>query len=209
MDTENIINQFHKLFYDSKVWLGQTLWQGVPVYKCPLDLWMYQEIIYQLKPDLIIELGTADGGSALYLANILDLINKGEIVTVDIQSAENKPQHHRIKYLTGSSISVPILESIASLVKGKDTVMVILDSLHSMDHVLMELQLYNQFVTVGSYLILEDTNINGHPVLPEFGPGPMEALNVFLTGRNDFIIDKSCEKLFVTFFPNGFLKKVQ
>ena len=87
--------------------------------------------------------------------------------------------------------------------------MVILDSDHKMEHVLRELDLYNQFVTKDSYLIVEDTNINGHPVKKEFGKGPMEAVDIFMKNNQEFYIDKSKEKYFLTFNPNGFLKKVK
>jgi cephalosporin hydroxylase len=89
----------------------------------------------------------------------------------------------------------------------EDRVLVILDSDHSRDHVLEEMRMYADLVTPDSYLIVEDTNVNGHPVFPEFGPGPMEAVDAFLAERSDFIIDRSREKLLMTFNPGGYLKK--
>jgi len=88
-------------------------------------------------------------------------------------------------------------------------VMVILDSNHDKDHVLNELRSYNRFVTKGSYLIVEDTDFNGHPVLPDYGPGPMEAVKAFLSENKDFEVDKSREKFFLTFNPRGYLKKIR
>jgi cephalosporin hydroxylase len=95
------------------------------------------------------------------------------------------------------------------MISPSDTVLVILDSDHSKQHVLNELRLYHSFVTEGSYLIVEDSNINGHPVLPQFGPGPMEALDEFLQENDDFVIDESKHKFLITFNPRGYLKKVK
>ncbi len=201
-----IADQFHQQYYDSGVWMNTT-WLGVPVQKLPLDLWIYQEIMNELKPDLIIECGTADGGSAYYLASLCDLVRNGRIISIDIL-AKPRPQHPRITYLTGSSVSAEIQTAVRNAIKPGERVMVILDSDHSLEHVLNELRAYAPLVTSGSYLIVEDTNINGHPVLPQFGPGPMEALQQFLAENKDFQVDLSREKFFVTFFPNGFLKKL-
>lgn len=203
-----IIDHFHKLYYDSPVWKN-THWMGIPCYKCPLDLWNYQEIIYELRPDIIIETGTFLGGSALFMASICDVINKGEIITVDIEQRDERPQHKRITYLLGSSISEQIQNEIHKRIKVKQTILVILDSDHNMEHVLKELIIYGEIVTNGSYLIVEDSNINGHPVLQSFGPGPMEAINKFLEDNKNFIVDNNREnKFYLTFNPNGYLKKI-
>ncbi|NQU73099.1 MAG: cephalosporin hydroxylase [Candidatus Omnitrophica bacterium] len=209
---KNIVDQFHKLYYDAfnfgKTW-DSTFWLGTTIHKCPFDLWIYQEIIYELKPDAIIESGTFHGGSALFLASICDLVSKGEILTIDIEGKENRPQHKRIKYLLGSSTSEDTVNKVKDFIKNKAKVMVILDSDHSKDHVLNELKIYSNFVTIGSYLIVEDTNVNGHPADSAFGPGPMEALNEFLKENKDFIIDKNKEKFYLTFNPRGYLRKVK
>jgi len=208
---KNIVDHFHKLYYDSKMFdktWGNTFWLGVPIEKCPLDLWIYQEIIFEVKPDVIIECGTAYGGSALFLASICDLVNNGKVITIDIAD-KGRPKHKRITYLLGSSTSKEIIEKVRSLIKGMDKVMVSLDSDHHKEHVLNELRIYSKFVTKGSYLIVEDTNINGHPVLPEFGPGPMEAVEEFLKENKDFVVDKTKEKFYLTFYPNGYLKKIK
>jgi cephalosporin hydroxylase len=210
MEPEAIVNLFHILYYHSyeRTW-GNTFWLGIPVQKCPLDLWIYQEILYELKPDIIIECGTADGGSALFLASICDILNNGRIITIDIEEKENRPQHERITYLTGSSTSAEIVKQIQKFINKKDKVMVILDSDHSKEHVLNELKIYSNLVTTGSYLIVEDTNVNGHPAFPGHGPGPMEAVEEFLKANNDFIIDKNKEKFYLTFNPKGYLQKIR
>jgi len=203
----SILNYFHKYFYYSRAW-ANTYWLGIKILKSPLDLWVYQEILFELQPDIIIECGSASGGSALFYASICDIINRGRIISIDIEERE-RPIHERIKYLIGSSISAEIIAKIKKEIKAADKVLVSLDSDHHKDHVLSELKLYSQIVTKDSYLIVEDTNINGHPVVPKYGPGPMEALEEFLKENNDFIIDRTREKYYLTFHPNGFLLKIK
>ncbi|OQX52967.1 MAG: cephalosporin hydroxylase [Candidatus Omnitrophica bacterium 4484_213] len=209
---KSIVDQFHKLYYDShifgKTW-GNTFWLGIPIMKCPLDLWIYQEIISEVKPDVMIECGTAYGGSALFLASMCDLVNNGKVITVDIEDKKNRPQHKRIKYLLGSSTSEEIVGQVRELITNKDKVMVLLDSDHHKEHVLSELRIYSKFVTKGSYIIIEDTNINGHSAYPDFGPGPMEAVEEFLKENKNFIMDRSKEKFYLTFNPKGYLKKMK
>lgn len=205
---EDITNLFHQLYYEA-TFVGQTWsntsWLGVQVKKCPFDLWVYQEMISELKPDLIIETGTAYGGSALFFASICDMLDKGQVVTIDIESYPERPNHNRIHYLTGSSIDQGIIEIISEKSRASQTTMVFLDSDHSCNHVLTELKIYSKFVTKGSYIVVEDTNINGHPVAHDFGPGPMEAIELFLRDNKEFVVDRSKEKHFLTFNPRGFL----
>lgn len=205
-----ISNQFHKLYYHSpaRPWLN-THWLGIPVLKCPLDVWIYQEIIHEIKPDVIIECGTYKGGSALFFAALCEFIKHGRVITIDIQEDAQRPKHERITYLLGSTIASEIVAQVRALIKPNETVMVVLDSDHSMPYVLQEMKTYSTFVTSGSYLIVEDTSINGHPVAPQYGPGPMEAVQVFLQENNSFVVDKTREKFFMSFNPNGYLKKVK
>ena len=206
----SVTDQFHKLYYDSgtmgETW-SKTYWLGTPVAKCPLDLWTYQEMLADVQPDVIVECGTLYGGSAAYLASVCDLLGKGRIFTIDVRPREDRPVHPRIKYLEGSSIAPEILDVIRGEIQPDDVVLVILDSDHRKAHVLDELRAYSDVVTVGSYLIVEDTNLNGHPVAPEFGPGPMEALEAFLAEDERFEVDETREKFFLTFNPRGYLRK--
>jgi cephalosporin hydroxylase len=217
-----VLDQFHKLYFDShasgKAWISSS-WMGVPIHKCPNDLWTYQEIIYEVEPDVIVEAGTLLGGSAYYLASLCDLMGKGRVITIDIDSVEDsiskergpvskaRPDHPRITYLRGSSTSKEVLLHVKSLIYAGDKVLVLLDSDHSKKHVLEELCAYSPLVSRGSYLIVEDTNVNGHPILPQFGPGPMEAVEEFLAMDTNFVPDRSREKHFLTFNPCGFLRR--
>ncbi len=203
-----VVRSFHRLFYDSgkQTW-SNTHWLGVPAQKCAFDLWVYQEMLHDLRPAVIVECGTANGGSALFLASICDLLGHGEVVTVDIADQPARPSHDRITYLKGSSTEPEIVERVKQLVASRAPVVVILDSDHSRDHVLNELRLYAPLVSAGSYVIVEDSNVNGHPVVPDFGPGPAEAVARFLTETDEFEVDQSREKFLLTFNPSGYLRK--
>ncbi len=207
---EAAIRNFHLWYYNNmdQTW-NNSKWMGIPVWKMPLDLWIYQEMICELKPDVVIEAGTWKGGSALYLAHMMDPLQKGRVITIDIQPQPNLPKHPRITYLSGSSTSPAIVSKVRSMIKPGEKVMAVLDSDHVKPHVLKECDLYGPLVTVGSYLIVEDTNVNRHPVLPNFGPGPMEAVEEFLKSNTNFAVDESREKFGFTFNPGGFLRKIK
>jgi cephalosporin hydroxylase len=183
-------------------------WLGYPLLKNPFDLWLYQQIIVACKPDLIIETGTGQGGSALYLASICDLIDHGEVITVDIKKyPEGCPQHPRIMYLLGDSVGADVVSRTYMATKSK-SVMVILDSDHEKSHVLKELICYARLVTTGQYLIVEDTDLNGHPIRSDFGPGPYEAVEEWLLNHPDFEVDKVISEWFLfTKHPGGYLKR--
>jgi len=202
-----VVRDFHRLYYDSLVWC-KTYWFGAPVLKNPLDLWIYQEIIHATRPDLIIETGTYQGGSAAFLAAMLDQAGRGRVVSIDIAACPDRPQHPRIHYLTGSSVDPAVLATVAEAAAKSASTMVILDSDHSFDHVLAEMHALSRFVTPGNYLIVEDTNINGNPVLPDYGPGPHEAVTAFLRSNKDYVVDRLQEKFFVTQNPGGYLRRV-
>jgi cephalosporin hydroxylase len=205
---KNSIYYFHGVFYKS-LENSNIRWFGIPAQKNPLDMWVYQEIIYDIKPDIIIECGTFRGGSALFFANLFDLLENGKVITIDITEQKNRPQHNRIIYLQGSSTSDDIVGKVKSLITKNDRVLVSLDSDHRKQHVLNELNIYSQLVSKGSYIVVEDTNLNGNPVYPTFGEGPMEAVKEFMKNNSEFVVDRSREKYLLTFYPNGYLKKVK
>lgn len=208
MDISTALTCFHRHYYDSLIWAGGTTsWLGWPVAKCPLDLWMYQEILVETRPQLIVESGTFLGGSALYLACLCDLLGHGSVLTIDIERREILARHPRIEYLVGSSVSAEVLTQVQARAAGRST-MVILDSDHHFEHVLAEMRLYSRWVTMGQYLIVEDGNINGHPVLPEFGPGPFEAVAEFVKENGQFAVDRTREKFLLSFNPNGYLRRI-
>jgi cephalosporin hydroxylase/protein-L-isoaspartate O-methyltransferase len=205
--TQATVDAFHCLYYHqpARTWLN-TYWMGVAIAKCPLDLWVYQEIVYEVRPDVIVECGTFQGGSALYLASLCDLVGNGRIYTVDINEPPDAPLHPRIEYVRGSSVSDEVINYLRKRIAADEKVLVILDSDHSKEHVLRELERYSALVTAGSYLILEDTNVNGHPAFPDHGPGPREALDEFLATHDELQVDEAREKFFLTFNPRGYLR---
>lgn len=205
---DQIVEDFHRLYYDGfeTTW-EETYWHGVKILKCPLDLWVYQEILWAQKPDLVVECGTAHGGSALWFAHMLDLIGNGSVVSIDTAGPDvfpNRPTHPRIRYITGSSTDQKIIDQI----DFPENTLVVLDSDHRAGHVHRELNMWHGYVPVDGYLIVEDGNVNGHPVVPEHGPGPSEGVNAFLQHRDDFIVDLGCEKFHLTFNPRGYLRRV-
>lgn len=206
-----MLRWFHRFYYDEGLVRGgtwsATTWLGVPVQKLPLDLWIYQEIVFETRPELVIETGTASGGSALFLASLFDLLGCGRVVSIDIKEPLERPTHERISYLLGSSVSIEIIEQVQEQAQGARSVMVVLDSDHGHEHVLEELRRYSPLVTPGDYLIVEDTNLNGNPVYQEFGPGPAEAVQEFLAETRDFVVDREREKLLLTFNPGGYLRR--
>ena len=145
-------------------------WMGRPIIQYPQDMVAMQEIIWDVKPDLIIETGIAHGGSLIFYASILELIGKGEVLGIDIDIREHNrveiekhSMSKRIKMIQGSAISESIIEQVKPYTKDKQTVMVCLDSNHTYAHVLKELQLYSPFVTKGSYLVAFDTVVEDLP----------------------------------------------
>lgn len=201
-----VIDAFHRLSYGGETWRHADF-LGVGVLKNPLDLWIYQELVHRIRPDLIVETGTMFGGSAFYLATLCDLVDNGRVVTIDITERPNRPTHPRLRYMTGSSTSEEILTEVKAMAADAAAVMVILDSDHTCGHVLEELRRYSPFVTPGSYVVVEDTNVNGHPVWPTFGPGPMEAVDAFLAETDEFEIDPDCERFLYTMNPRGYLRR--
>lgn len=173
-------------------------------------MWITQEIIYEIKPELIIETGTFESGSALYYSHLCDLMNNGKVITIDIEFRERRPVHPRLRHILGSSTNTNVFNTIEYECKDAKPVLILLDSDHSRRHVLDEMNIYSNLVTVGSYLIVEDTALNGHPIHPnEEQEGPMEAVEDFLKTNKNFVIDKSREKFLMTWHPNGFLKRIE
>jgi cephalosporin hydroxylase len=210
-----VVDQFHKLFYESTETWHSTKWLGIGALQNPNDVWITQEIISEVKPDLIVEAGTFMGGSAALWAMVLEQVNpNGRVITIDIEDRVPAEAHNlpivkeRVDFLRGSSTDPKIIDEIRRRADGKK-VLVILDSDHSKNHVLDEMNAYGPMVTKGSYMIVQDTNINGHPVYPDFGPGPWEALDEYLPKNEQFQSDKSRERLMFTMHPRGYLKKVK
>jgi cephalosporin hydroxylase len=208
-EDEPVVRRFHDLYYrkPGRTW-ANTFWRGVRVMKCPLDLWVYQELIFETRPDVIVETGTAFGGSALFLGDMCEIVGHGHVITIDIK-ATPRPEHPRVRYVTGDSVASETFSAVTDGIGEDDSVMVILDSLHRRHHVIAELRLYGGLVRKGHYLIAEDTNFNLALAVLEKGPprpGPLEAVHEFLAEQDRFEIDRSREKFFMTQNMSGYLR---
>ena len=205
------VDAFHRVFFETRDGSQRTLnvnWLGYRATKCPFDMWTYQEIVVETRPELIVEAGTRLGGTSVFLATIFDLLGiPGRIVTIDTIFDTRFPKHPRIEYLTGSSLDQPVVDRVRAAAAGKRT-MLILDSLHTAEHVGAELKLYADIVSPGCYLVVEDMNVNGHPVLPDYGPGPTEAVEAFLATTDKFVVDRDRERFLMTLNPGGYLRRV-
>lgn len=199
-------------------------WMGRPIIQYPQDMIAMQEIIWQVKPDLVIETGIAHGGSLIYYASLLELIGKGEVLGIDIdirehnrKEIENHPMFKRIKMIQGSSISYEIIEQVRKYASGKQSILVCLDSNHTHDHVLKELEFYSPLVSLQSYIVVFDTIVED---LPEgyfsqkrpwgLSNNPKTAVDEFLAKNDGFEIDTSIDnKLLISVAPRGYLRRIK
>jgi len=213
-EVDYIFTNYFRLFWDVKSWT-ETYWQGYKIYKYPSDIVAYQEIIFEKKPDVIIETGTYFGGGALFLANMLDLLGKGRVITVDLRLKDNLPVHDRIVYVEGDCISQDVVNRISDIVSPSDKVMVCLDSRHNKYHVDKEMDLYHKFVSPDQYFIVDDTYLGllYDIIDPEtqkiISPGPREAVIEFIDTHKNFVIDRSREKFLHTQNPYGYLLRTE
>lgn len=206
--------EYHKWYFNTMVWKNTT-WMGVDCWKSVADMWNYQEILFDLKPSLIVEFGTAHGGSAMFFASIMRQIGQPfRVLSVDVTHQPLNPIARRdpdVLFVKSRSTVPAVAEHIRRL-RGEHPgkVFAILDSDHSMNHVLAEMKLLRPLLTTGDYLIVEDSMLNGHPVLPGWGPGPYEAIEAYEQEfPDDYTHDvKREEKFGWTQAPNGFLIRV-
>ncbi len=200
---------FTDALYRTMPWT-KTTWLGHPIASAPTDLMAYQEIVAEVRPDWIIETGTGDGSRARFLASMCDLVGHGRVVSVGPEATTpglERPAHERLVYVTGP----PHLEATAAEVGrlvGDGRAVVLLGSRVDRHKTSEEFDRYADMVPVGSYLIVADTVVNGHPVWPGFGPGPAEAVKQVLARRGDFAVDPDRVKYALTWNPGGYLRRV-
>lgn len=201
----------------------QWTWLGMPIIQLPPDILAIQEVIWQTKPDVIIETGVAWGGSIVFYASILELIGSGVVIGVDRVLPDGNrseilkyPFSHRIALYEGSSTDTDIIAAVKSHIDADKDVMVILDSNHTHDHVLAELRAYAPLVTARQYLVVTDTIIEtlpGHAHRPRpWGPGnnPKSALDQYMKETDRFEVDTYIDaKLLTTFCPKGYLRCIK
>ena len=189
--------------FSDVTWLGHPVWQNV------LDLWTIQETIVAVRPNLLIETGTNRGGSALFYCHLLDLLGHGTVLSVDV-TKQHQLEHPRATFLTGDSTGREVVERVQAAVNAAHgPVMVILDSDHSEGHVRKELDLYANFVTRDSYLIVQDSCIDVLPTARSQRPGPLPAIRRFLATHPEFEIDHQADSRFlISHHPCGWLRRV-
>jgi len=199
--------------YSEKSFLRKVRWMGVNALKQVSDLWVYQEILYETKPEVIVEIGSHKGGSTLFLAHMLDILGKGEVVSIDLSHGLFEPRHPRIITLTGDCSSPEIFARARERTKGKST-MVIHDGDHSWKSVFRDMILYEPLVTPGNYFIVEDGHVDvlnsARVRVSDVSSGPVRAIDKFLkTHPGVFEIDAEKERFILTFNPKGYLRKVK
>lgn len=203
--------EYQKWYFNNNIWFRQT-WMGVACLKSPCDMWNYQEILADLKPSLVIEFGSFQGGSALFFASAMRQLGRPfKLLSVDIDQSpigEVARRDPDVEFLESSSAAPAVADRIRQLkTEHPGPMFVILDSDHHMPHVLAEMKLLRPLLSAGDYLVVEDTMLNGHPVAPGWGPGPFEALEAYEAEfPNDYRHDTEREGKFGwTQATNGFL----
>lgn len=189
--------------------MKQTTWFGEKSLKNPLDFWVYQEIIYEQRPDIILEIGNRYGGTTLAFAHLLDLLGKGRVIGVDIQHdniGKKTRDHPRISLIEGDACEKFPL--IMENIDGNEKILIIEDSSHTYQNTLNVLKTYRDLIPVGGYFIVEDS-ICHHGLDIGPAPGPYEAVETFISEDDRFIIDRSRESFMITWNPKGFLKRVR
>ena len=188
--------------------MHESTYFGIKTLKSPTDFWVYQELIYAARPDVVVEIGNYHGGSALALAHLLDAMDHGRVIAVDIDHspiAESARCHPRITFIEGDACEV--FQSVKSLVSAGDRVMVIEDSSHEFENTLNTLNTYQSLLGKDDFFIVEDTICHhGLSVGPK--PGPYEAVEAFISSNKSFAIDRCKESFLITWNPKGYLKRI-
>jgi cephalosporin hydroxylase len=188
--------------------MNESTYFGIETWKSPTDFWIYQELLCELRPDVIIEIGNHRGGSTLALAHLCDCLQHGRVIGVDLSQADIAAPvsaHPRITLIEGDACAS--FDSVASLIRSEDEVLVIEDSSHTFDNTLGVLETYSRLIKLGGYFIVEDGichhGLDGGPF-----PGPYEAVETFLSQNPGFVVDRNRETFLVTWNPKGYLRRV-
>lgn len=215
-----IISQLWVKAYVQSRLTHEVTWMGIPIIQFPQDICMMQELLWKVRPDVIVECGVAHGGSLVFYASQMELMGKGRVIGVDVEirhhnrlAINNHMMAHRIELIEGSSIDLQTVGLVKDKIKGARRVMVVLDSNHSTEHVARELELYSDMVTEGSYLIAMDGAQAYVWDIPNAKPGweednPLIAIERFVKRDKRFVIDEHYTRLIVTSNPKGFLRRL-
>lgn len=205
-------------YHQGEILGKQSYWLGHRALKNPMDAWIYQETIYDVRPDIIVEIGNKNRGSTLFLASILELLGRGKVLAVDVDHSKFTASHPRIELITGDCSDKGIIAQVKDRCVGK-RVLVIHDADHTRDAVLRDLRNYAPLVSLGSYIIVEDSihgvpgfsqdpnQLHGSFVFPD-NDTPLQAIEIFLRENKSFIVDESRERYILTANYRGFLRRV-
>jgi len=197
----------------------EVTWLGIPIIQLPEDILVVQELVWKNRPDVIVESGVAHGGALILYASLMELLGRGRVIGVDIEirkynrlAIESHPASRRITLIEGSSTDTSIFESVRARIKPGESVMVMLDSNHTRDHVRAELELYAPLVGPGGYIVVFDEVMPMVADAPNGKPSwdldnPLEAVRDFLEAHPDFEVDRSYERLATTYCRGGFLRR--
>lgn len=208
----HVLERFNDFYYVSGS-AGTLNWRGVEMLKNPCDLWTSLELFQEIRPSIIIETGTHHGASAMFYADMCKVLGIDcKVITIDLNPKwQFDPAIKNITSIKGISTDPRTVRQVREALNGgQGPVIVFLDSDHSQENVYNELQIYGDMVTIGSYIVVEDTNVNGHPSFLDHGPGPWEAVDQFMADGNGgrFEIDRNRERFLLTFNPRGYLRRI-
>jgi cephalosporin hydroxylase len=199
------------LYHQDNIVFDKVHWMGVRTLKNPLDCWIYQEILWETKPEVLIEIGSLHGGSTMFFCHLFDIIGSGRVLSVDVDRSGYYARHPRLTDITGDCADPAVVAEAAGFCEGKRA-MVVHDADHSKDAVLAALRLYSGLVAVGNYFIVEDGHQDVFDPSVRLGwprPGPLAATREFLTSNDRSVVDCERERYLITYNPGGFLKRVK
>ena len=203
---QELASAFTEAVWHTLPWTA-TSWLGRAITSAPTDLLAYQELIVEIRPDVVIETGAGDGGRSLFLASILEMVGHGRVVAIGAV-ADDRPTHDRLVHLDGDLLGGALDDRLVELV-GDGRAMVVLGSVADRATTRREFEKLERFVPVGSCVVVAETIVNGNPVWPAFGPGPAEGVKQILGEHGEFVADRGLEKYSLTFNPGGFLRRVR
>jgi cephalosporin hydroxylase len=197
---------FTEAVWQNLAW-NRTSWLGHRISSAPTDLLAYQEMITRVRPEFVIEIGSGDGGRALFLASVCELLGHGRVISLDAEAAPDRPVHPRLEYRAADPLDPDAVAAVRDTVGGAGAI-VVLGARADRARTASLFNAYESLVKPGSYVVVADTVVNGHPVWTGFGPGPAEGVRQILNAHGDFAADPDMEKYGLTFNPGGFLKRL-
>ena len=187
--------------------LDKSTYRGIPTLRNPIDYWIYQELLWSIQPDVIIELGNRLGGGLVFFADFCDRIDHGKVIGVDIR---DRQLHHRViseRITTIKGTAIDSFDQVKAMIDREDRVIVFEDSSHTFKNTLAVLELYSTLLRVGDYIVVEDGICNHGLEGPQ--PGPYEAIEAFMAGNEYFEIDRKLESFLITWNPKGYIRRIR